>query len=405
MDWLLTLCAGATLAAWLFLLCWRGGFWRANQRLPQHPAPIPIWPDVVAVIPARNEAAVIGCAVRSLLIQDYPAGFSLVLVDDHSNDGTAEVARAAAAELGHSNRLAIISSAALPAGWTGKMWAVKQGIDEARRLGDTPYLLLTDADIEHEPRNLLRLVTLAETERLDLASLMVRLHCRSLWECLLIPAFVFFFQLLYPFPLVNCRRSRVAAAAGGCMLVRRCELERAGGIEAIHDAIIDDCALAHLIKSQQDDSGRRGAIWLGLAEDTRSLRPYDGLFDIWRMVARSAYTQLRHSPALLMGAMVPFALVFLGPSLLLALAALTGAGLAATMAGLAWIIMALCYRPTTLLYQEPAYRTALLPFAAAFYLAMTFDSARLHWLGRGGAWKGRTSGGAVRAQPLQAAGD
>ena len=390
MAWLLTPCAGAACAAWLFLLFCRGGFWRADQRLPPEPGPLLAWPDIMAVIPARNEADVIGRAIHSLLVQDYPAHFSLVLVDDHSDDDTAEIARAAAAALGRADRLAIISSAALPAGWMGKMWAVNQGIAEARRLRDTPYVLLSDADIEHEPGNLRRLVALAETERRDLVSLMVHLHCRSSWERLLIPAFVFFFQLLYPFPLVNRRGSDVAAAAGGCMLVRSRALERIGGVAAIHDAIIDDCALARLIKTRQNDKGCSGAIWLGLSERTRSLRPYNGLRDIWGMVARTAYTQLRRSPVLLIGAMLPFALVFLAPPALLAVSAITGAGLATTLAGLAWVTMAACYGPTMRIYGEPVFRTALLPLAAAFYFAMTFDSARRHWLGRGGAWKGRT---------------
>jgi hopene-associated glycosyltransferase HpnB len=380
----------AALAAWLVLLFQRGGFWRADQRLPAKPALIDKWPEIVAVIPARNEADYIGRAVTSLLTQDYPAALKIVVVDDRSDDGTAEKARAAAAALGAESRLTVILGTPLPAGWAGKMWAVEQGVNQAKQLSEAPYMLLTDADIEHEPRNLRQLVAHAESEKLDLVSLMVRLHCRSAWERLLIPAFVFFFQMLYPFPLVNQPQSRVAAAAGGCMLVRRQAFDRAGGIEAIRSAIIDDCALALKIKAPAANGARGGAIWLGLSEETRSIRPYGGLGEIWGMVARSAYTQLNHSPRLLVHAMTVLTLTFIGPPAILIIAVLVGAPVAGVVAGIAWALMAYCYRPTLALYRERAVFAPLLPVAALLYFAMTIDSARLHWRGRGAGWKGRT---------------
>ena len=247
------------LSVWLFLLTGRGGFWRADQHLPSEPAPRDYWPDVVAVVPARNEAGAIGRAVRSLLSQDYPSTFTVVLVDDHSEDGTAAEAREAAREIGAESRLTVVKGAPLPEGWTGKLWAVEQGVRHVGANSKAPYLLLTDADIVHDDLSLRRLVAKAETDSCDLVSLMAQLRCRTAWERLLIPAFVFFFQMLYPFARVNRRESRVAAAAGGCMLVRRVALDRAGGITAIRNAIIDDVALARLIK------GHGSAIWLGLS--------------------------------------------------------------------------------------------------------------------------------------------
>lgn len=384
----LTLLALLSLAAWLGQAFARAGFWRADQRLPAAPPSLAHWPEVVAVIPARNEAATIGRAVASLLSQDYPGKLTVVLVDDRSEDGTANHARAAAADPrfgGAEGRLLIVPGTPLPQGWTGKMWAVEQGVRRAAELApNAPYLLLTDADVQHDSHELRRLVAKAESGRLDLVSLMVLLNCRSPWERLLIPAFVFFFQMLYPFPLVNRRTSRVAAAAGGCMLVRRESLVRMGGIAAIRGAIIDDCALARMIK------GQGGAIWLGLTERTRSLRLYDTLEEIWRMVARSAYTQLRYSPLLLLGTVAAIAVVHIAPPLVALLGLLTGHWLAGISALLAWTVMAFLYWPTLELYGEPPWWTALLPVAGALYLAMTIDSAMRHWRGRGETWKGRT---------------
>ena len=275
------------LAAWVYLLTLRGGFWRADQTLSDLPAP-PTWPGVVAVVPARNEAATVGETIASLVRQDYPGEFKVVLVDDGSDDGTADLAlttaREAAGQTEDKDRLSIVRGSELPAGWVGKMWAVSQGIDSMPMvMEDAGYLLLTDADIRHDSTLLTHLVAMAEEEKRDLVSLMVRLRCESMWERLLIPAFVFFFQKLYPFPWVNDPSRDTAAAAGGCMLVRRDALARIGGFKAIRDRLIDDCSLAAAIK------GSGGNIWLGLARRARSLRGYDSLRDIWMMVVRTAF--------------------------------------------------------------------------------------------------------------------
>ncbi|MBU6299309.1 MAG: glycosyltransferase, partial [Alphaproteobacteria bacterium] len=300
-----------SLAIWLALLLGRGFFWRIRERddcdLPPEPA---AWPSVVAVVPARNEADVITRSVGSLLAQDYPGSFRVILVDDQSGDGTGHAARA----LDHE-RLTVLNGAAHPAGWTGKLFAVSQGVAAAGRTPD--YLWLTDADIAHTPDNLRRLVARAEKDKLALVSLMAKLNCESFAEHFLIPAFVFFFGMLFPFAWVNNRRRRTAAAAGGCMLVRRNALERAGGIEAIRTEIIDDCALGRTLKAQ-------GAIWLGLTERAVSLRPYAHVGDIRHMVSRSAYAQLQYSPVLLAGTVLGMALLYVAP-----LAGLAAGGLAA----------------------------------------------------------------------------
>lgn len=384
----LSIVAGASLAIWLYLLLFHGRFWRADQRLPDDlPAPTH-WPRVAAVIPARNEADVIARSVGSLLRQDYPGAFSVILVDDGSSDGTAETARAAAREAGAKERLTVVTAPPLEAGWTGKMWAVAHGVAAA---GEAPdYLLLTDADIEHEKGDLRRLVSKAEADGLHLVSLMVRLHCKSFVERLLIPAFVFFFQKLYPFPAINTPRSGVAGAAGGCMLVRRQTLEATGGIAAIRGALIDDCALGRQIKA-------KGPIWLGLAARTRSIRPYDGLGEIWRMVARTAYTQLRHSPLALLGTVIGMVLIYLAPPVTLVWGAATSAWLPAALGGAALALMYLAYWPTRRLYGDFGAGYPLLPLAGFLYTLMTLDSARRHWRGKGGGWKGRTYSGRSHA--------
>jgi len=368
------------LVAWLYLILFNGGFWRADCRLPRD-APAPAqWPRVVAVIPARNESAAIGATIESLLRQDYPGRLDAVLVDDRSGDGTADAARAAALRAGAADRLSTVDGTELPDGWVGKMWAVHQGL--ARVPDDAAFVLLTDADIAHDSTNLRRLVAQAEAKRLDLVSLMVKLHCASAAERLLIPAFVFFFQMLYPFPRVNDPRSRVAGAAGGCMLVRRAALDRAGGVAAIRNALIDDCALARNVK-------RGGAIWLGLTQSTVSTRAYDGIGEIWRMVARTAYTQLNYSPWLLLGTVVGMALVFIAPVLGLIWGLIAAHWPAVALAAAAYALMTAAYYPTWRLYARPRPALFLLPVAGLLYTLMTVDSARRHWLGRGGAWKGR----------------
>jgi hopene-associated glycosyltransferase HpnB len=365
-----------SLAIWLVLLFARGGFWREMPR--PAPATAPRYPAIVAVVPARDEAEGIGTAIASLLRQRYPGDFRIVLVDDHSTDGTAEIARAAARDCGTTERLTIVAAEPLPPGWTGKLWAVSEGLRQIAASGAEPeYVLLTDADIAHHATNLAELVARAETEGLDLVSLMVLLRCRSFAERALIPAFVFFFEMLYPFAWVNDPRRRTAGAAGGCMLVRREALARIGGIASIKDAMIDDCALGARIK-------QGGRIFLGLTRQTESLRAYPALGDIWRMIARTAYTQLHYSPWLLAGTVVGLAVTYLAPPVL----TLAG-GIAAIPAALAWLAMTIAFVPILRLYRQPLVIAPLLPAIATFYLAATIDSARRHWSGKGGEWKGR----------------
>jgi hopene-associated glycosyltransferase HpnB len=376
--------AALALAAWLYLVFGHGRFWRGDQRLGADLPEPRSWPSVCAVVPARNEADVIERSLGSLLDQRYPGRLRVVLVDDHSEDGTGDAARRLAASHAKGDRLRVARSEPLPAGWVGKMWAVHTGVSHAaEHAPDAELLLLTDADVVHHPDNLERLVRKAESGRLDLVSLMVRLHCRSGWERLLVPAFVYFFQKLYPFPLINDPRSRVAGAAGGCMLVRADALARAGGIEAVRDAIIDDCTLGALLK-------RGGPVWVGLSADEESVRPYAGLRDIWDMVARSAYTQLRYSPLLLVGTLAGLALLYLAPPFAALAWPWHGSGFAAACGAAAWALMAWSYQPTLRLYGLPAAFGLALPLAGALYAAMTLDSARRHARGRGAAWKGRS---------------
>jgi hopene-associated glycosyltransferase HpnB len=386
---LLTALAALSLGNWIYLVGFHGRFWRGDQRLEQPDRALAQWPAVLAVVPARNEADVIERSIASLLDQDYPGRFQVVLVDDSSEDGTGDVARALAASHPQGSRLTVVQGTPLPAGWVGKMWAVHNGIRRADETdGDAPYLWLTDADIAHGPGMLRALVAKAEAGRLDLVSLMVLLHCRGAWERLLIPAFVYFFQKLYPFPRVNDPASRLGGAAGGCMLVRRAALRAIGGIEAIRGEVIDDCALGRALK-------RNGPIWLGLTEDARSIRPYEGLKDIWRMVARSAYDQLGYSPIALAGTVIGMFLVYLVPPAVALATPWHGNVVAGAMAGLAWLLMAWSCRPTLALYGRPA-PAALLPVAGLLYNLMTLDSALAYYRGRGGLWKGRAQAPARR---------
>ncbi len=381
--------AAVSLLVWLGLVLAHGGFWRADQRLGPAPtgAPGPL-PRVVAVVPARDEAAVIARSIGSLLRQRYDGAFKVVLVDDHSSDGTAEIARAAAAEAGAGDRLVVTRAAPLPDGWAGKMWAVAQGVIKAEELEpEADYVLFTDADIEHGDDALARLVAKAEAGRLDMVSLMVLLNCRSAAEKLLIPAFVYFFQKLYPFRRVNDPRRRLAAAAGGCMLVRRAALERAGGIPAIKSAIIDDCALARAIKAG-------GPIWLGLTRRSASIRPYPAVADVWNMVARTAYTQLRYSPLLLLGTVLGMVLVYIVPPAAVVAGAAVRSPWLVGLGGAAWLLMMASFLPTLRLYRMGPWHAPALPVAALLYTLMTVDSAWRHWRGRGGGWKGRTYAGA-----------
>jgi hopene-associated glycosyltransferase HpnB len=388
MTLLATLCALLALAVWIYLLCARGGFWRCAQRDDRdEPEADPSrWPTVVAVVPARNEADMLGHSLVSLLRQDYPGPFSVILVDDNSDDGTLQKARGLAATAA-AGRLAIVQGEALAAGWTGKLWAVAQGVARADTSSTPPdYLLLTDADIGYGPDALRRLVRRAEAGGPVLTSLMAKLRCVSLAERALIPAFIFFFQMLYPFAWVNRRDASTAAAAGGCMLVRREALAKAGGIGSIRGALIDDCALAARLK-------QRGPIWLGLTERVHSLRPYPHFGDIRRMVARSAYAQLRFSPGLLAATVLGLALAYLAAPLI----AVFGSGIARTAAVAAWVLMAIAFLPTLRFYRLPPWWAPALPAIAAVYLGFTLDSAIQHARGRGGLWKGRAQ--AIAAVP------
>lgn len=379
---MLTAMAAISLAIWIVLLVARGGFWRARERddpvLSGGSAP-DAWPAVVAVIPARNEAASIGQTVSSLLRQDYPGSLRIVVVDDQSDDGTASMACDAARAAGAAGRLTVLRGEPLPAGWTGKLWAVRQGVEVAGNGEPAPeWLLLTDADIWHAPDNLRQLVTRAIADRRVMVSLMARLRCDAWFERALIPAFVLFFQMLYPFSWVNRRDHPLAAAAGGCMLVRADALRAAGGIESICDEIIDDCALGARMKTQ-------GAIWLGLTSRACSVRPYDSFGEIRRMVARTAYAQLRYSPWLLCATIVSLLVTFIAPPLL----TLLGSGLARVVGALAWAAMAFAYQPMLRFYDRSRWWGPFLPVVAALYTGFTLDSALQHWRGYGGMWKGR----------------
>jgi hopene-associated glycosyltransferase HpnB len=370
--------AAASLAVWVYLIAAHGGFWRAAERDDRgQPAPPETWPAVVAVIPARDEADTIGRTVGSLLAQDYPGRLGLVVVDDQSADATAGIAAQAAAAAQAADRLTVLSGQPRPAGWSGKVWAMHQG---AACLAGAPprYVLFTDADIAYDRDALRRLVARAEANRLVLTSLMVKLNCESLAERAFIPAFVFFFQMLYPFRLVNRPGHRMAGAAGGCMLVRHDALQAAGGLAAIRGALIDDCALGRNLKAV-------GPIWLGLTLRVRSLRLYPRLHEIRCMVARTAYDQLRYSPLLLAATVAGLALTYLAPPLL----ALLAGGWAQLFGAVAWGLMALAFQPTLRLYRRSPLWGLALPAIALGYMAFTLDSAYQHARGRGGLWKGR----------------
>ena len=380
--------AGVALAAWIYLILGRGFFWLARERDDAALSPEPAaWPDVVAVVPARNEADVIERSIGSLLAQDYPGGFRVVLVDDASDDGTA----ARAAGLADSNgRLTILAGRPLPSGWTGKLWAVSQGVEAA---GAPAFLWITDADIAHDPATLRGLVARAEAGKLALVSLMARLQTGTWPERLLIPAFVFFFDMLYPFALVNDPKNRTAAAAGGVMLVRREALAAAGGIAAIRAEIIDDCALAARLKAE-------GPIWLGLTRTSVSLRPYTTLGEIGRMVSRSAYAQLGYSPWLLAETVAAMLLVYAAAPVLTVFAdgPVRWLGLGA------WALMAASFQPMLRYYRLSPLWGFALPLIGAIYTGFTLQSAQDVWRGRGGMWKGRAQAQMAQEKPAQGAG-
>ena len=362
-------------AIWLYLVFGRGMFWRACERDDADEIMEPRqWPSVTAIVPARDEADVIARSVGSLLAQDYPGAFRIVLVDDQSEDGTGEIARAA----DRSGKLVVISGTMRPTGWVGKVWAMSQGVAHASATKAVDYLWFTDADIAHAPDNLRRLVSRAEARKLVLTSLMAKLSCVTPAEHFIIPAFVHFFQMLYPFAWVNDPKSRTAAAAGGCMLVRRNVLESSGGVAAVRAALIDDCALGRLMKAQ-------GPIWIGLTDRALSIRPYADMTAVRRMVARSAYAQLNYSPLLLAGTLAGLALMFVAPVLL----AVFRTGIVRIAGLAAWLLMAASFLPMLRFYGRSALWGLALPLIGLLYGAFTLDSAVQHWRGRGGMWKGR----------------
>jgi hopene-associated glycosyltransferase HpnB len=388
-------------AAWVYLVTWHGGFWLTSQRLPpltdaEGPQS---WPSVVAVVPARNEADALPVTLPDLLAQDYPGEFRVFLVDDGSDDGTAAIA----AELGEKAAraggapLTVVNGRARPPGWAGKVWAMSQGLSATEAVG-ARYVLFTDADISWAPGALRELVTGAESDDRALVSQMALLRAETFWERVIVPAFVYFFAQLYPFRKVSAPRDKTAAAAGGCMLVSRQALAKAGGIERIRGALIDDVALGTLLKR----NGNR--VWLGLTTDVRSSRPYPTLASLWHMIARSAYVQLRYNPVVLLGTIVGLLLLYIAPpaGAIGALIALTtgtaGTGAIGTetaVAGAAglvgWALMTVSYVPMLRFYRLSPLRAPALPLIALGYAAMTADSARRHYSGRAVAWRGRAA--------------
>ena len=364
-----------SLAIWGYLLTFRGAFWLSRERDDVgSEGHVAVWPSVTAIVPARDEADVIARSVGSLLRQDYPGQLHVIVVDDQSSDGTAEAARA----LPSGGRLEVLRGSERPSGWTGKLWALKQGIMHADAGSPPDFYWFTDADIAHSPDNLRRLIERMTSSNHVMVSLMAKLHCESFAERLLIPAFVFFFEMLFPFSWVNDRSRPTAAAAGGCILLRREALERAGGIDSARHEIIDDCALARRLKSQ-------GAIWLGLTERAVSLRRYDRIRDVERMVARSAFAELDYSAVRLIGTIAGMAVTFLVPPLVFAF----GGEEKRVVAALVWCCMALSFMPMLRFYRLTPLWGFALPLIAVFYTAFTIASAIQFWSGRGGRWKGR----------------
>lgn len=366
--WIAYALGAVSLAAWLYLLFFRGGFWR----VPSSADPPPAAPNksVAAVVPARNEETVIGKAIASLVNQDYAGPFHVFLVDDHSADATIQAA-------GKYDRLSIVHASSIPAGWTGKLWAVSEGLKQAERLLPD-YILLTDADIVHAPESLSRLLARAQAEDSDLTSWMVKLRCSTFAERALVPAFVYFFFMLYPPAWIANTRYKTAGAAGGCMLIRRSALERIGGIPSIRGELIDDCALARAVKPD-------GRVWLGLTESAHSIRAYSTFAEIGRMISRSAFTQLHHSVWLLAATIAGLGVIYVAPPLLL----LTRDPLAIVLGLAAWMLMSVSYLPMLRFYKKSPAWAPLLPLIAIFYMGATLDSALRYWTGKGGQWKGR----------------
>ncbi len=377
-----------SLIIWIFLLFFWGNFWHCNPVLNSRIIDVKNPPSVCAVVPARNEADSIETTLTSLFQQDYRGKFSIILVDDRSRDNTTKIARETAKKLNKSEQLKIIAGTKLPLGWTGKLWAMKQGVDRAKQELSPDYILFSDADIRHNPSNLTQLVSQAKQGNYNLVSLMVLLRCKTVWEKLLIPAFIFFFAKLYPFSKVNDRKSKVAGAAGGCILIETAALDAIGGIEVIRQALIDDCALATAVKSYNRANNDQG-IWLGFTKDAFSLRSYPSLQSIWNMVARTAFTQLKYSPIILLGTVTGMIFIYLVPPASLFLGIMVSKWSIAIVGLSSLILMSLSYLPTLRFYQLSPLWSLNLSAIASLYTLMTLDSALRHWQGKGGAWKGR----------------
>lgn len=390
-----TFIASFSAAVWAYLFLGRGAFWRPRKfDGDANNIPLPARrPRIQVIIPARNEAPAIGVTISALLHQEYPGELRIAVVDDHSSDGTAEVARAAAASSRGEERVTILSAPALDPGWTGKLWALQHGVRTAPLAAEAAnerlaasvrstmpdFYWFTDADIEHAPDTLRRLVARAERDRLDMVSLMVLLRSRTFPEKALIPPFLYFFLQLYPPLWIADARSRTAGAAGGCLLIRRERLERIGGLVAIRDAVIDDCALARAVK------GSGGRIWMGVTRASVSLRDYHHFAEIRDMIARTAFTQLGYSPGVLFFAFAGLLLTYIAPVLLV----IAGRGWPRALGALAWLMMSLTFLPIVRYYRLSLAWAVSLPAAAVFYTYATLLSAARFWLGRGGQWKGR----------------
>lgn len=376
---------GVSAASWLVITLGRGWFWLTAPRLGRASgaAPAGRWPSVAVVVPARDEADLLPATLPALLGQNYPGPVRVVLVDDHSEDGTGVLAESLADFARPGVTLEVRAADDRPPGWTGKLWALECGL---RETAGAEFVLLTDADIRHPADSLIRLVSRAETGGYDVVSVMARLRAVSPWERLLVPAFVYFFALLYPFRWVNRPPARRAAAAGGCLLVRRRSLDAAGGVARVRQQVIDDVSLAQAM------AGAGARLWLGYAEQVASIRASDRLAELWAMVARSAFAQLRYSAAALLATLLGLVLVFVVPVAGLTAGLAAGNGLVAGLGGGAWALMTITYLPMQRYYRLGWWRAVTLPLAAAMYLAMTVDSARRHWQGSGVAWKGRSYG-------------
>lgn len=371
---------GVCLAIWIVLTFFRGAFWQLRRFDDDLNAPVPPKrpPRVTAVLPARNEEQTIAETVESLIAQDYPGEFRIIVVDDHSEDQTSLLAQRAAKARGAAERVTILAAAPLQPGWTGKLWAMQQGIEHAEASAPE-YFWLTDADIVHASDTLRRLVSRAEGQQLDLASLMVLLQAKTLPERLLIPPFLYFFLKLYPPRWIADPKSRTAGAAGGCVLLRSNALQRFGGLAAIRTAVIDDCSLARAVKLTG------GRIWMGLTRKSISLRAYDTFGEIRDLIARTAFTQLNYSALLLFGTLLGMLLTYVLPVVL----AFDTQPLVWRISLAAWALMIITYLPTVRFYKLSPLWALTLPLAALFYSYSTCVSAVRYWLGQGGQWKGR----------------